>query len=88
MIWTINVKKQFHPRRTDGVEDVHAIVDMIALIPGMSLVWVAVVPTVEHFQTNRHAFFLCVPSQLLETLDAVLGPFLGRELLRVTGERR
>ena len=82
----INAKEQFHPRRTDGIEDVHAIVDMIALIPGMPLVRVAVVPTVEHFQTDRHAFFLSVSGQLLETLDAVLGPFLERELLRVTGK--
>ena len=82
----INVEEQFDPGRADGIEDFHAVVDMIALISGMSFVGVAIVPTVEHFQADGNAFFLGVPSHLLEALDTVLGPFLEGEFFRVTGK--
>ena len=83
----IDAEKQLHPWGTNGIEDVHAVVDMVALVPRMPLVGIAVVAGIEHFQADGDALLFCIASDFLEALDAVLGPFLGRKLFRIAGKR-
>ncbi len=79
-------KSSFKLGEPDPLDDVDAVVGVVALIAGMSLHRMRADARVEHLQAERHALLLGVADDLLEALDAVVGSHVVGDALAHAGE--
>ena len=82
----VDVEEQLQAGRADPLDDVDAVVGVVALVAGMPLHRVRVHPRVEHLQAERDALLLGVADDLLEALDAVGGADVVGDALAHAGE--
>ena len=82
----VDVEEQLQVGRADPLDDVDAVVGVVALVAGMPLHRVRADAGVEHLEAEGDPLLLGVADDLLEALDAVVGADVVGDALAHAGE--